>query len=359
MTRSPRHILLTGYPTFAARYLLKIILEREPESHITCVVLDRHMDEATAGIPDGSEARVTLLTGDVRALDLGLSGKEYLDITRTITDLYHLASIWHMSASRKRLEEVNVQGTLNVLQCARDIEHLARYNHLSTAYICGNRTGVVMEEEFDEGQSFLNPYEQTQFEAERLVRGYLGKLPITIYRPSLIVGHSETGQIDRLNSLYLLMKPLVSLDVPLPMPGSGEAPLNLVPVDYVAEVIYRASIDPRGAGRTFHIVDPNPMSARRVFELVAMTAGKPLPRGRVPVTLPRLMMRIPGLERPLRSGAQLIDNFNRWSLFNAINTAELIRSEPHCPSFPEYVEPIVRYLQDHAFSGDTSPSFDG
>ncbi len=348
-----RDIFLTGHPTFAARYLLHTILEREPDSRVTCLVLEDDLERAAAQIPGPHRERVRLLKGDVRALDLGLSGREYLDLTQTVTDIFHLAAIWHMSAHRRRLHEVNVQGTLNVLQLARDTKNLNRYNHMSTAFVCGNRQGVIMEEEFDEGQGFLNPYEETQFEAERHVRKHLDKLPITIYRPSLIVGHSATGQIDSLSGPYLLMKPLVKIDVPLPMPGLGIAPLNLVPVDYVVDVIERLSLEPEARGRTFHVVDPNPLSARRVFELVALTAGKPLPRGRLPVGLTRLMMRLPGLERPLRTGAQLIDNFNRWTIFNATNTAWLTQDDPHCPSVPEYIEPIVRYLKARDEEGES------
>ena len=356
--KTGRQILLTGYPTFAARYLLATILKNEPEAKITCVVLARHKEVAASSLPEQGHDRVTLLEGDVRSLDMGLTGKEYLQLTRDVTDIYHLASIWHTNAQVKSLKDVNINGTRNVLQCAADVENLNRYNHLSTAYVCGNRQGVIMEEEFDEGQGFLNPYEETQFEAERLVRRQLGRLPISIFRPSLIIGDSLTGRTDRLSGPYLLMKPLVSLDVSLPMPGIGQAPLNLVPVDYVAAVIHKISLDARSEGRTFHVVDPNPLAARRIFELVALTAGKPLPRGRFPVGLTRLMMKIPGLARPLREGAQLIDDFNRWSFFNALNTAEIIGDNPHCPSFPEYVQPIVSHLQDHSFN-DPSLSFDG
>ncbi len=348
---APRAILLTGFPTFTARYLLQHILQTEPDAKITCIVRKDRMERATASIAAADLHRVELLEGSIHALDLGLTGKQYMELVRKTTDVYHLDSLWNMRASRQRLHDINFRGTLNVLECIKDIQGLKRYNHFSTAYVCGNRTGVIMEEEFNEGQTFLNPFEQTQYEAEKEVRKHMGDLPITIYRPSLIVGHSATGQVDHLSGPYALFEPMVKLamDLPMLLPGSGAAPLNMVPVDYVVAALYALSIDERATGRTFHLVDPNPLSARRTFELVALAAGKPLPRGRLPETITRVMGRVTqGLARSLRPEAQALEDFNRWLLFNNLNTSELLRDQPHCPSFPEYVDAMVRFLQ----SGD-------
>jgi nucleoside-diphosphate-sugar epimerase len=294
----------------------------------------------------GPGATIELMEGDICSLDLGLTGKQYKGLRQRITDVYHLAALWHTSASAKRLRQVNVQGTRNVVLCARDLDQLRRFNHFSTAYVCGDREGVILEEELEEGQSFGNAYEATQYEAEREVRRASHELPISIYRPSLIVGHSQTGQIDRMSGPYALIKPMIALpvDVPLPLPGAGRAPLNLVPVDYVVEAMYTISLDERGLGRTFHLVDPNPLGGRRVLELIALAAGKPLPRGSVPEFLTRIITRVPMLERASGAGLQVLSDFNRWSLFNNLNTMELTRQGPWCPSLPTYVEPMVRHL---------------
>ena len=344
-----RSVLLTGFPTFAARYFFLTLIEKEPNTEVFCVVRKRHLEEANAIVArSGAGERVHVLEGDIRALDFGLTGREYLDITQKVTDVYHLDALWHTSSTKERLWDVNVLGTQNVLDCVGDIKNLNRYNHFSTAYVCGSRAGVIMEEELDKGQSFQNPYEESQHEAERRVRQKRRAFPISIYRPSLIVGHTETGQIDRMSGPYLLMQPLVNMpvDVPLPMPGEGNFPLNLVPVDYVAEALWAISTKAESEGRTFHLVDPDPLSSRLVFELVALAAGKPLPKGKLPVGLARMVMRLPGVERALRSGRNLLDDFNRMCVFNAINTRELTHDGPHCPAFPDYVETLVTYLRD-------------
>ncbi len=344
-----RHVLLTGYPTFTARYLLEGIVRNEPETVLHCVVTQNLMERARDHAASlGAGARVRLLPGDVCALDLGLTGKDYLTICRKVTAVYHLAAVWDTAADRSRLHRVNVRGTENVALCARDITHLERFNHMSTAFVAGDRVGVIMEEEFDEGQNHRNPYEASQFEAEKTVRRLMASHPVTIFRPSLIVGHSTTGQIDRATGPYALIRPLVNLprNVPMPMPGRGEAPLNMVPVDYVAGAIRAISQDPAAVGRTFHLVDPNPVSGRRVFELVAMAAGRPLPRGHVPEGLTRLITHLPGIEKALQTGLQVFDDFNSWAVFNSLNTAELTRQGPWCPSFPGIVEPMVEHLRE-------------
>lgn len=359
MNPPPRQVLMTGYPTFAARHLLFEILAAEPDTRVWCVVRDEHIHAANALLPDEHAARVSIMPGNVRSLDLGLTGQQYLDLTQKVTDIYHLAGLWDISAPTERLHAANVRGTLNIIQCARDCQTLKLYNHFSTAFICGDRTGVIMEEEFDEGQSFLNAFEESCFKAEKEVRKHMDLLPTAIYRPSLIVGHSTTGHVDKLNGPYALMAPLIQLnvEVPLPLPGSGMAPLNMVPVDYVARAMHQISLHPGAVGRTFHIVDPNPLAARRALELVALAAGRPLPRSVLPASLTQLFSQVSIISRKIRPGVQAFQDLNRWLSFNAINSGELLNGQTRCPSFPSYTEALVKHLQERKTVMD--PSFDG
>src|SRR5205807_591367 len=152
--------------------------------------------------------------------------------------------------------------------------------HFSTVFVSGDRVGVIAEDELAARQSFRNAYEESKFEAEILVRRAMGQLPCTVLRPSIVVGDSKTGEIDRFEGPYAIAILLVTspLAVPLPLPGDGVAPLNVVPIDFVVEAAAAIHHDPRAVGRTFQVVDPNPSSSRRVYELVAGRAGKKLPR---------------------------------------------------------------------------------
>src|SRR5262249_18746385 len=146
--------------------------------------------------------------------------------------------------------------------------------HWSTAAVSGKRKGVILEEELDEGQSFRNVYEATKFEAEKLARSAARRMPVTVLRPGIIVGDSSTGEIGRLDGPYCLMLFIVQgpLDVGLPLPGRGAAPMHLVPIDFVVDAAAALARDERAAGGTYHLTDPNPFAARQIYDLVAERA---------------------------------------------------------------------------------------
>jgi hypothetical protein len=136
--------------------------------------------------------------------------------------------------------------------------------------------------------------------------------------------------------------------VPLPLPGEGVAPLNMVPIDFVVDASYHISLDPRAVGRTFHIVDPNPPSSRRVYELIAERSGKRVPRLRLSYGLARLLLKVPGLESVTRQSRQTLDFLNHVTIFNCPNTLEVLEgSGIMCPRFESYVGNLMSYVRRH------------
>ena len=115
--------------------------------------------------------------------------------------------------------------------------------HWSTAMVSGDRGGTVYEEDLDAGQKFHNAYERTKYDAERLVRAAMRQLPITVMRPAIIVGDSATGEIDKLDGPYYLMVLIATnaSGLRLPILGRGDAPLHLVPIDYVIEAAWHVA----------------------------------------------------------------------------------------------------------------------
>jgi thioester reductase-like protein len=344
-----RDILVTGFPSFVARKLVETILNDEPEATLRLIVRPDSIDEADRQLQKMkvSRERVHLLTGDVVALDLGLSGREYLEIVAHVTDIYHIASIWFLGVERSEAFEVNVLGARNIIDTAYEMQKLVRLNHFSTAFVSGDRTGVIMEEELDEGQSFRNAYEESKFEAERAMREAMHHLPISIFRPSIIVGDSKNGEIDRMAGPYYLINAIVNMPsiLPVPMPGRGDKPLNLVPIDFVCRAMHRISLRPDTAGSTFHLSDPNPLSARRVFELVAHRAGRRAPVGLLPYRLTRLVMKFPYLERFTRNPRQFMDDFNQLTIYNSINTLDALEGQDLCPPLPTYLDRLIQYIK--------------
>lgn len=350
MTRQ-RDILITGFPTFVSRRLLQTILEREPKARVRLLVRPDYVDEAESRLDEmeADRTKVHILSGDVVAMDLGLSGTEYLELVESVTDIYHIASIWFLGVDRQMIREVNVDGARNVIDAAAEMKKLERLNHFSTAFVAGDRTGVIMEEELNEQQSFRNAYEETKFEAELLMRDAMSQLPISVFRPAIIVGDSVTGEIDKMAGPYYIMNALVLMpsNVPILMPGKGDKPLNLVPIDFVCNAMHAISLKDDSAGKTFHLCDPNPLSARKVFEHIAEHVGRSAPTGRFPYRLTKMILKFPYLEKLTRSPRQFMDDFNHLTIYNCINTMAALDGVNTCPTFPSYAAKLVDYIKAH------------
>ncbi|WP_171434973.1 SDR family oxidoreductase [Corallococcus exercitus] len=345
----PGTYFITGYPGFIGKRLVEHIAREDPQGLIYALVQPKAFKEAQALAAKVTGARVELLTGDAVDMHLGLSGEEYQRLCEQVTDIFHLAAVSQLGVPKETAWRVNVDGTRNLLELARDCEHLSRFNHFSTCYVSGDRVGVIAEDELDRGQSFRNAYEETKFQAERLVQRAAATLPVTIFRPSSVVGDSRTGEIDRFEGPYYLGILLVTspLVVPLPLPGNGVAPLNVVPVDFVVEAVWRLSRDARAQGRTFHLVDPNPMSARRVYELIAEKAHKRLPRFNLSARAADVMLRLPVLEKLARPQRAAISYVNHLAIYNCHNTLELLDGTGvRCPPLSSYLDQLVAYVRE-------------
>ncbi|MGF1509405.1 MAG: SDR family oxidoreductase [Myxococcota bacterium] len=356
---TPPAAFVTGFPGFIARRLVHRLLATDDRLHIYALVEQSQVEAAERGLAAmnhhstgdlGLKGRVELLTGDVAAMDVGLSGEEFQRVTRDTLAVYHLAAVRSLSADRRTAESVNVHGTANILTLARSMTKLERLVHFSSAYVSGDRTGVIMEDELGCGQGFRNTYEATKHQSEVLVENAKKDLPITVVRPAGVVGDSRTGEIDRFDSVYHIGMLLTGapVELPIPLTGGGHAPMNMAPVDYVVEAIHAIASQAWSLGRTFHIVDPHPIPVRRVYETVAERAGRKLSRYSMPTNLTKALLRIPGLERFASISHQAIDYLDHMVFYNCRNTAYALEGTGiKCPSFEDYVENLMQYVRDH------------
>ncbi|MBI5537397.1 MAG: SDR family oxidoreductase [Deltaproteobacteria bacterium] len=347
-------VLLTGYPGFDARLLAQRILSHEPGTLLYCLVSTS--DSATtsqhlARLSPDDRARVVLLEGDPAGMDLGLSGKEFLEVRSRIDRIYHFAPLISVTASREQAEYVNVSGMAEVVGLAREASHLRCVVVRSQASVSGSRTGLVTEDELMEGQEFRNPIEETLAHAERIARRAMSKdLPIAVVRPSIVVGHSQTGEVDRFEGPYTLVLLILNspTELALPMPARGNMALNVVPIDYVVAAAHQIGRDTRAPGRTFHLVDPTPLPARRVFELLAQAAGRRSPRGHIPSYIARAVLRAPGIERFLKSPRAFLEYLTTPVRYDARNAEEILAGTGiSCPPFESYVDRLVAWVRDH------------
>jgi nucleoside-diphosphate-sugar epimerase len=346
----PGSYFVTGFPGFIGKRLVEQIARTDPRGHISLLVQPKFLQDARRYADRLKGAAIELLSGDIVDMHLGLSGDEYAKLCDSVTDIFHLAAIAYLGVSRETAWRVNVDGTRNVLELARDCKQLRRLSHFSTCYVSGDRVGVIAEDELGTGQAFRNAYEETKFQAEKLVQRAGESLPVSILRPSSVVGDSRTGEIDRFEGPYYLGILLVTspLVMPLPLPGNGVAPLNVVPVDFVVDATLAIARDPRGAGRTFHLVDPNPMSARRVYELIAEKAHRKLPKFNLSHRAADAVLRLPLLEKLARPQRAAISYVNHLAIYNCHNTLELLDGTGiRCPPLATYLDTLVSYVQEY------------
>lgn len=352
-------VFVTGWPGFIGRRLLRRMAEQRPGLRLALLVRPDRAARVQAELPAlaGAEARV--LEGDVTRMHLGLSGPEFKRVTREATEIWHLAAVDDLSAESRRIRSVNLDGTRNLLELARACTRLARLHHFSTAAVSGDREGVILEDELEMGQGFGNAYEQSKYQAELLVRAAQGEIPATVYRPSIVVGDSRTGEIDRFQGPYPLAILLVAspLAVPLPLPRKGIAPLNAVPVDFVVEAALAISRMPAAVGRTVHLVDPAPLSVRRVYELIATRSGKNLPPVSIPHRAVEALLGLPVLERLARPQRAAIQLLNRIAVYNPRNMLELLAGTGIlCPPITSYLDRLIDYVRTQYASQARGPA---
>ena len=344
-------VLVTGFPSFYARRMVLQLLATEPRTFVYLVVLDKFVGDAQEEIDallPAQHGRVAMLVGDAAAMDFGLSGGELRQLSQEVDRIHHMAHASFVGIERKTAETLNVRGAAEVVEVARFMSSLRCLVFHSTALVSGDRSGVVLEDELDEGQGFRNIIEETRMRGEKVARR--GKdVPLVILRPTTIVGDSGTGEIGRLDGPYLLFLLILAspADLHIPLPGPGDLPLGIVPVDFVVRAAQHIGRCSNAVGRTFHLADPNPLPARRVFDLVARSAGRQMAKGHIPSNVVRALLRAPGIERLLSSPRTLVDQLSSSVRYDTKNADQILAGTTiTCPPFESYVDQIVARVEE-------------
>jgi len=343
--------LVTGFPSFRAREMVECLVEAEPRALLYLIVrlkFAREAEASLARLDKKQRERIVVLEGDAAAMDMGLSGKEYRELASRVDRVHHVAQVTYPAVSSEMAESVNIGAMREVVELGRSCQHLKCIVVHSSAMVSGNRTGLVLEDELNAGQSFRTPVEETLARAERFARTSMRDLPIAVVRPTQIVGDSRTGEVDRFDGPYLLILLIVSSpqDFPVLLPTRGDAPMHLVPIDYVVRAAHIIGKHPEAPGRTFHIADSRPLTVRRVFELVARSGGKRLPSGFIPSNVTRALLKTPGLNVVSRSPRAFLDLIATAVRYDTRSTEEILRgSGLSCPPFESYVDELVAFVK--------------
>jgi nucleoside-diphosphate-sugar epimerase len=293
------YLLLTGATGLVGQYLLRDLL-REGRSVAVLIrsrgsesprerleeVLGHWEKELCVDLP-----RPVCLEGDITLANLGLTAQA----RRWASN--HCAAVLHNAASltffgKDRSNEPwvsNLAGTANIVEFCRraEVRHL---HYISTAYVCGNRPGTILESELEHASGFRNDYENSKYEAEKLVRSASFLDSLTIYRPAIIVGDSQTGYTTSYHNLYSyfqfawMLRQFANMQedgrwhVPLRLNLTGEEGRNLIPVDWVSTVTTYLVANSEHHGRTYHLTPSEPLTAREIEEAMCSHFGYYGPR---------------------------------------------------------------------------------
>jgi NAD(P)-dependent dehydrogenase (short-subunit alcohol dehydrogenase family) len=266
---------VTGATGFIGRHLVERLLEREGDIHVL-------VREGSTGKLDallerwGRPERVKPVIGDLTEPELGIddAAREQL---AGVDHFFHLAAIYDMTADEAQNAQVNVAGTRHAIDLANELG-AGRFHHASSIAVAGLHDGHFTEDDFDEGQDLSHPYHRTKFEAEKLVRERV-QGPWRVYRPAIVVGNSQTGEMDKIDGPYYFFKAIQKIRgaVPqwFPLVSIEWGRTNLVPVDWVAATMDHIAHADGLDGQAFHLVDPKPPKSGEVLNTFANSAHAP------------------------------------------------------------------------------------
>lgn len=356
----PDTLLFTGFPGFLGSRLLPRVLRRDPELTATCVVQRKFLPlarERAAEIERREpqlRGRIHLVEGDVTSPDLGIADSlGNATLRRATVEVYHLAAIYDLSVPRRLGMKVNVDGTRHVLDFAEACPRLRRVQYVSTCYVSGRYAGIFREEDLDKGQQFNNFYEETKFLAEVEVQRRMGGgLPVSIYRPAIVVGDSQTGATQKYDGPYyvirwLLKQPWVAV---MPVVGdTGRTRVNLVPQDFVLDAIACLSALDEARGGVFHLADPEPATVDQLLDLIGSATGRMVVR----VPLPKLLAKsaldwVPPVQWLMEIPSSAIDYFVHPTYYATTRAQELLAPQGIAvPPVASYLSRLVAFMAAH------------
>lgn len=301
-----RCALVTGFPSVAARRIIERLVTSPPATKVCVLVSATHAGAAESfaeslghNLGHSHSAHrhlpsIAVLVGDVASIHLGLSSAEYQALTRELTLVHHLCGVDMTWGSEALARRAMITGTEAIMDLARNALRLQRLVHWSSAMVSGLREGLVLESELVRDPGFAHPRLHMLCDAEALAQAAARQVPVTVLRPSLIVGDSRTGEVDRsapwFDGLYRLIERIAAgTEVrahpsPRGLPSrlwqaavahlpAARAPVHAAPIDFVVATAHALSSLDSAAGKTFHLTDPTPMRADELVMKITELCG--------------------------------------------------------------------------------------
>jgi NAD(P)-dependent dehydrogenase (short-subunit alcohol dehydrogenase family) len=357
---------VTGATGFLGRYLVGNLLKRKGTIHVLVRKGSEKKFDAIAQRMGWDRKRVLPVEGDLAKPKLGLSAAQVKALAGKVTHFFHLAAIYDLSADAESQRIANIEGTRHAIELATALQ-AGCFHHTSSIAVAGLYSGIFREDMFAEAEGLdKDPYFRTKHDSEALVRKSC-KIPFRIYRPAFVVGHSKTGEIDKIDGPYYLFTLIKKIRQALPqwMPTLGieGGRMNLVPVDYVADamdhIAHKRGLD----GHTFHLVDPKPLRIGEVMNTFCRAAHAPQMTMRldarmlavVPAPVRGAMFNLPPVKRftnlvlkDLGIPRQIVANINYPTRFDSRETERALKGTSIAvPDLESYAWRLWDYWERH------------
>ena len=268
---------VTGATGFIGRHLVSNLLKRKGAVHVLVRKSSQKKLDALVERMGWDKKRIVPIIGDLAKPRMGLSAEKVAGLKGKIKHFFHLAAIYDLAADAASQVTANVDGTRNAVELA-DAINAGCFHYASSIAVAGLYPGTFREDMFDEAEDVIHPYFRTKHDAEKVVREECNR-PFRIYRPGMVVGHSQTGEIDKIDGPYYFFSALKKLREILPpwmpMIGVEGGRVNLVPVDYVADAMDHIAHKAGLNGGCFHLTDPDPRRIGEVLNLFARVGHAP------------------------------------------------------------------------------------
>ena len=269
---------VTGATGFIGKRLVRQLLRRK--GAVVHFLLRRESQDKLPALREFwgvGPARALPVYGDLRAPRLGVAAEDLKALKGQVDHFFHLAAVYDLDADEASQLEANIDGTRHTLDLAQALG-AGHFHHVSSIAAAGLYEGVFREDMFEEAENIDHPYFRSKHDSERLVREQR-RLPWTVYRPAMVVGDSQTGEMDKIDGPYYFFKLIQRMRQILPpwMPSIGleGGRINLVPVDFVVKALDHIAHGERRGGECFHLVDPVGHRVGDVLNLFSEAAHAP------------------------------------------------------------------------------------
>ena len=347
-------IFLTGFPGFIAERLVARLARHDTQFFL--LVQPQFTEKASRAVQRIGEQTDTpldnfaLIEGDIAKPQLGISDEDLRTIREETTSVFHLAAAYDLAIAKETAFLVNLEGTKNVNELCRSLPNLRRYNYISTCYVAGKRNGRILETDLQHQAGFRNFYEETKYLAEIEVEKLKAELPVTIFRPSVVVGDSESGETVKYDGIYYLIQYLRKAPGVLRLlnVGNPNVRLNLVPVDFVVDGIAVLASDERATGKTIALADPNPLTTAQLFDVIAETLTKKRSAFTPPPALVEKALMLPFSPPITALPHHAVPYFFLSQTYDTAQASELLAAHDiTCPPFPGYVAKLIDFVEKH------------